>query len=69
MGSNADSDRIAAMIRSNLDRIDEIYVTLDSHHVSSITKKSTLVLHLYSVLIITCHSIFLIWLQVPLNLK
>ena len=27
-----DSERIAAFIRSNMDKIDEIYVSLDSHH-------------------------------------
>ncbi len=31
-GSNEDSGRIAELIRSNADKIDEIYVSLDSHH-------------------------------------
>jgi nicotinamidase/pyrazinamidase len=31
-GANADSDRIAQFIREKGDEIDEIYVTLDSHH-------------------------------------
>ena len=34
-GANEDSSRIANLILSNITEIDEIYVTLDSHHVSS----------------------------------
>ena len=33
-GANEDSQRIADMISKNQTSIDEIYVTLDSHHVS-----------------------------------
>lgn len=32
-GANEDSERIAAFIASNRQKISEIYVTLDSHHV------------------------------------
>ena len=32
-GATADSERIAKMITEHGDEIDEIYVTLDSHHV------------------------------------
>ena len=31
-GSSADSKRIAAMIREHIHRIDDVYVTMDSHH-------------------------------------
>lgn len=31
-GANEDSQRIAAMVTNNMEGIDEIYVTLDSHH-------------------------------------
>jgi nicotinamidase-related amidase len=31
-GADGDSARIAAFINDNLDQIDEIYVSLDSHH-------------------------------------
>ena len=33
-GANEDSARIASLISENIQDIDEIYVTLDSHHVS-----------------------------------
>ena len=33
-GADADSDRIADLIRSKIFEIDEIIITLDSHHVS-----------------------------------
>ena len=33
-GANEDSARIAQMIRTNMEDIDDIFVTLDSHHVS-----------------------------------
>ncbi len=32
-GANEDSERTASLILQNIDEIDEIYVTLDSHHV------------------------------------
>ena len=35
-GANEDSARIAQMIRTNMTDIDDIFVTLDSHHVSMI---------------------------------
>ena len=35
-GANEDSARIAEMIRANMGDIDDIFVTLDSHHVSEI---------------------------------
>jgi hypothetical protein len=35
-GANEDSERIAKMILENIDRIDEIYVTMDSHHVCTV---------------------------------
>ena len=31
-GANEDSARVAAFIKDNVDHIDEIYVSLDSHH-------------------------------------
>ena len=31
-GANEDSDRISKFVENNLDKIDEIFVTLDSHH-------------------------------------
>ena len=31
-GANEDSARVAAFIKDNIDQIDEIYVSLDSHH-------------------------------------
>jgi len=34
VGADADSDRIADLIRSKIFEIDEIIITLDSHHVS-----------------------------------
>jgi nicotinamidase/pyrazinamidase len=34
-GAIQDSERIAAFIREHLSEIDEIYVSLDSHHVRS----------------------------------
>ena len=34
IGANEDSQRIADLISNNPNAIDEIYVTLDSHHVS-----------------------------------
>jgi hypothetical protein len=34
-GANEDSQRIAKMIRDNIDQIHEIHVTMDSHHVSA----------------------------------
>lgn len=34
-GANEDSARTASLILQNVDEIDEIYVTLDSHHVSA----------------------------------
>lgn len=34
-GANEDSARTASLILKNVDEIDEIYVTLDSHHVSA----------------------------------
>ena len=33
--SHEDSKEIARMIRANKDNIDDIYVTMDSHHVSN----------------------------------
>lgn len=33
-GANEDSARTASLILENINEIDEIYVTLDSHHVS-----------------------------------
>ena len=33
LGANEDSQRIADLISKNMDTIDEIIVTLDSHHV------------------------------------
>ena len=33
-GATKDAERIAKMINENIDKIDEIYVTMDSHHVS-----------------------------------
>lgn len=33
-GANADAERIAELISEKQDQIDEIFVTLDSHHVS-----------------------------------
>jgi hypothetical protein len=38
VGANEDSERIAAMILKYIDKIDEIYVTMDSHHVSLISR-------------------------------
>ena len=35
-GANEDSARIAEMIRTNMGDIDDIFVTLDSHHVSAV---------------------------------
>ncbi len=32
--ANEDSERIAALIKKHMHDLDEIYVTLDSHHVS-----------------------------------
>ena len=34
VGANEDSQRISDLILNHLTEIDEIYVTLDSHHVS-----------------------------------
>lgn len=39
-GATADSLRIASMIDKNLDLIDEVYVTLDSHHINHIAHQS-----------------------------
>ncbi len=36
-GANDDMERIVKMIKNNINKIDEIYVTLDSHHVIRIT--------------------------------
>jgi hypothetical protein len=36
-GAIEDSERTAAFIRSHLSEIDEIYVSLDSHHVNSLS--------------------------------
>ena len=46
-GANADSARIARMIENNMYQISEIYVTLDTHHVS--------------VSCSCCSSIMLVW--------
>lgn len=35
-GADEDSQRIADFIDSNIDKIDEIYVTLDTHHASDL---------------------------------
>jgi hypothetical protein len=35
-GANEDSERIAQLILNHTEMLDEIYVTLDSHHVRSI---------------------------------
>ena len=34
-GAEEDSERTAAFIREHMDEIEEIFVTLDSHHVSA----------------------------------
>jgi nicotinamidase-related amidase len=38
-GATADSERIAQMISEHGEEIDEIYVTLDSHHVCTVYTK------------------------------
>lgn len=38
-GANEDSERIATMIDENIDKISDIYITMDSHHVCNLSRR------------------------------
>jgi hypothetical protein len=68
-GANDDSARIAAFIDRHISAIDEIYVTLDSHHVSTVpaVRRHSLLFPMLSFVLL-CYAVYLHYICITLSI-